>query len=51
MDRETNLVDQLGRFGMALVVLALCVGCLYQFSGFASYSSPGKSVIVFHYGN
>jgi hypothetical protein len=51
MDRETNLADQLGRFGMALVVIALCAGCLYQFSGFASYAGPGKQGVVFRYGN
>jgi hypothetical protein len=51
MDRETNLADQLGRFGMAIAVIALCAGCLYQFSGFASYTAPGKPGVVFHYGN
>jgi hypothetical protein len=51
MDHEPSMAEQLGRFGMVLVFLALCAGCLYQFSGFASYSSPGKPGVVFHYGN
>jgi hypothetical protein len=45
------MADQLTRFGMALVVIALAASCLYQFSGFASYSAPGKPGVVFHYGN
>jgi hypothetical protein len=51
MDRETNFADQLGRFGMALAIVALCATCLYQFSGFASYAEPGTPGIIFHYGN
>ncbi len=49
MDRETNIADQLTRFGMALAVVGLCAACLYQFSGFANYSAPGKPGVVFHY--
>jgi hypothetical protein len=50
MDRETDMVGQLGRFGMAIAVVALCATCLYQFSGFASYVVPGTPGVVFHYG-
>jgi hypothetical protein len=50
MNRET-MADQLGRFGMALAVIALAATCLYQFSGFASYVSPGTPGVVFHSAN
>jgi hypothetical protein len=50
MDRKAHIVDQLARFGMALVVVGLCATCLYQFSGFASYAGPGTPGVVFHYG-
>jgi hypothetical protein len=50
MDRGTDFADQLGRFCMAIAIIALCAGCLYQFSGFASYAGPGTPGVVFHYG-
>jgi len=50
MDHEPGMAEQLGRFGMALAVIALCAGCLYQFSGFASFVAPGTPGVVFHYG-
>jgi len=45
------MAEQLGRFGMAITVLALCAACLYQVSGFASYAKPGTPGVVFRYGN
>jgi len=36
---------------MAIAVIALCAGCLYQFSEFKSYAGLGKPGVVFRYGN
>jgi hypothetical protein len=42
------MADQLGRFSIAMAVIALFATGLYQFSGFASYKAPGTPGIVFH---
>jgi hypothetical protein len=45
------MADQLGRFGMAIAVIALIASGLYQFGGYASVEQPGARVVVFHPSN
>ena len=42
------MADQLGRFSVAVAVIALFATGLYQFSGFANYKAPGTPGVVFH---
>ena len=42
------MADQLGRFGMAIAVIALIATGLYQFSGHVSIVETRSQGIVFH---
>ena len=42
------MADQLGRFGIAIAVIALIATGLYQFSGSVSVVETSNRVIVFH---
>jgi hypothetical protein len=42
------MADQLGRFGMAVTLIALIATCLYQFSGSVSLVEPGTVRSVFY---
>jgi type IV secretory pathway VirB2 component (pilin) len=42
------MTDQLGRFGMAIAVIALIATGLYQFSGSISVVETGTRVVVIH---
>ncbi len=40
------MADQLGRFGMAIAVIALIASGLYQFSGSVSVTTGARGIIV-----
>jgi hypothetical protein len=46
-DGGTAMADQLGRFGMAIAVIALIASGLYQFSGSVSVATSPQGV-AFH---